>query len=71
MTTHNKNGALTDVAARQNRDVTRKEAEEKLKHKNLNIEIQRMWNTKCLATGISKARPASPLCAARGVWAIS
>jgi hypothetical protein len=29
------------------RNVIQKESEKKLKYKNLNIEIQRMWNVKC------------------------
>jgi hypothetical protein len=29
------------------RDVIKKESEKKLKNKNLSIEIQQMWNTKC------------------------
>jgi hypothetical protein len=30
------------------RNVTQKEAEKKLKYKNLCIEIQRIWNMKCM-----------------------
>jgi hypothetical protein len=50
---------LTDVAIPSDRNVIQKEAEKKLKYKNLSIEIQRMWNMKCFviliitgATGI-------------------
>jgi hypothetical protein len=49
---------LIDVAIPSDRNVTQ-ESENKLKYKNLSIEIQRMWNMKCLvipviigATGI-------------------
>jgi hypothetical protein len=37
---------LIDVAMPPDKNVIRKEAERKLKYKNLSIEIQRMWNTK-------------------------
>jgi hypothetical protein len=47
------------VAIPAERNVGKKEAEKKLKHKSLCIEIQRMWNLKCMiipviigATGI-------------------
>jgi hypothetical protein len=50
---------LLDVAIPSDRNVVNKEAEKKLKYKNLSIDIQRMWNMKCLvilvvigATGI-------------------
>jgi hypothetical protein len=50
---------LIDVAIPSDKNVIHKEAEKKLKYKNLNIEIQRMWNMKCFvitviigATGI-------------------
>jgi hypothetical protein len=50
---------LIDVAIPSDRNLVNKEAEKKLKYKNLSIEIQRMWNMKCLvipvvigATGI-------------------
>jgi hypothetical protein len=50
---------LIDVAMPLDESVVNKEAEMKLKYKNLSIEIQRMWNMKCLvipvvigATGI-------------------
>jgi hypothetical protein len=36
------------VAVPSDRNVVNKEAEKKLKYKNLSIEIQRMWNMKCL-----------------------
>jgi hypothetical protein len=52
---------LIDVAIPSDRNVIQKEAEKKLKYKNLSIEIQRMWNMKCSvmpvitgATGIVK-----------------
>jgi hypothetical protein len=38
---------LIDVAIPSDKNVIQKEAEKKLKCKNLSIEIQRMWNTKC------------------------
>jgi hypothetical protein len=50
---------LIDVAIPSDKNVIQKEAEKKLKYKNLSIEIQRMWNMKCFvipviigATGI-------------------
>jgi hypothetical protein len=50
---------LIDVAVPSNKNIKQKEAEKKLKYKNLSIEIQRMWNMKCFfipviigATGI-------------------
>jgi hypothetical protein len=50
---------LIDVAIPSDKNVIQKEAENKLKDKNLSIEIQRMWNMKCFvipviigATGI-------------------
>jgi len=38
---------LIDVAIPADRNVVQKEAEKKLKYKNLCIEIKRMWNLKC------------------------
>jgi hypothetical protein len=38
---------LIDVAIPADRNVVQKEAEKKLKHNSLGIEIQRMWNLKC------------------------
>jgi hypothetical protein len=50
---------LIDVAVPSDRNVIQKESKNKLKYKNLSIEIQRMWNMKCFvipviigATGI-------------------
>jgi hypothetical protein len=50
---------LIDVAIPSDKNVIQKEAEKMLTYKNLNIEIQRMWNMKCFvipviigATGI-------------------
>jgi hypothetical protein len=50
---------LIDVAIPSDMNVIQKESEKKLKHKNVCIEIQRMWNMKCFvipviigATGI-------------------
>ena len=50
---------LIDVAISTDRNVVQKEAEKKLKYKSLCIEIQRLWNLKCMivlviivATGI-------------------
>ena len=37
---------LIDVAISGNRNVIKKEAEKILKHKDLTIEIQRMWKVK-------------------------
>jgi hypothetical protein len=39
---------LIDVAIPEVRNVMQKEAEKKLKYKSLCIEIQRMWNLKCM-----------------------
>jgi ribosomal protein S19 len=38
---------LIDVAITSDKNVIQKEAEEKLKYKNLSIEVQRMWSMKC------------------------
>jgi hypothetical protein len=35
------------MAIPANRNVVQKESEKKLKHKNLSIDIRRMWNLKC------------------------
>jgi hypothetical protein len=50
---------LIDVAILSDKNVIQKEAENKLKYKNLSINIQRMWSMKCFvipvitgATGI-------------------
>jgi hypothetical protein len=50
---------LIDVAMPADRNITAKEAQKKLKYKSLCIEIQQMWNMKCMiipmvvgATGI-------------------
>jgi hypothetical protein len=50
---------LIDVAIPSDRNVIQEESEKELKYKNLSIEIQRMWNSKCFvipvitgATGI-------------------
>jgi hypothetical protein len=40
---------LIDVAVPPDKNVMQKEAEKKLKYKNLSIGIQRMWNMKCFA----------------------
>jgi hypothetical protein len=37
---------LTDVAMPSDRSVIEREAEKKLKYKNLSVEIQRMWSMK-------------------------
>jgi hypothetical protein len=37
---------LIDVAIPSDKNVIEKEAEKKLKYKNLSIDIQRMWNMK-------------------------
>jgi hypothetical protein len=39
---------LIDVAIPADRNITQKEAEKKLKYRSLCIEIQRMWNMKCM-----------------------
>jgi hypothetical protein len=38
---------LIDVAIPSDKTVIQKEAEKKLKYKNLSMEIQRMWSMKC------------------------
>jgi hypothetical protein len=50
---------LIDVAIPSDKNLIQKEAEKKLKYKNISIQIQRMWNMKCFvipviigATGI-------------------
>jgi len=43
---------LMDVAIPADRNVVQKEAEKKLKYKNLCIEIQRMWNLKCTSVPV-------------------
>jgi hypothetical protein len=50
---------LIDVAILSDRNIIQNKSENKLKYNNLSIEIQRMWNMKCLvipviigATGI-------------------
>jgi hypothetical protein len=39
---------LIDVAIPSDRNVIQKVAEKKLKYKHLSIEIQQMWNMKCI-----------------------
>jgi hypothetical protein len=39
---------LIDVAIPTGRNVVQKEAEKKLKYKSLCMEIQRMWDLKCM-----------------------
>jgi hypothetical protein len=39
---------LIDVAIPPDRNVIQKETEKKLKYKNISIEIQRIWNVKCV-----------------------
>jgi hypothetical protein len=43
---------LIDVALPSDRNVIQKEYDEKLKYKNLSIEIQRMWNMKHFFTRV-------------------
>jgi hypothetical protein len=43
---------LIDVAIPSDRNVVNKEAKKKLKYKNLSIEIQQMWNMKCLVIAV-------------------
>jgi hypothetical protein len=43
---------LIDVAIPAYRNVTKKEAEKRLKYRSLCIEIQRMWNMKCMITTV-------------------
>jgi hypothetical protein len=43
---------LIDVAIPSDKNVIQKEAEKKLKYKNISIEIQRMWNVKCFVTPV-------------------
>jgi hypothetical protein len=39
---------MMDVLIPVDRNVMQKEAEKKLKYKSLYIEMQRMWNMKCM-----------------------
>jgi hypothetical protein len=39
---------LIDVAIPADRNVTQKEAKNKLKYNSLCVEVQRMWNMKCM-----------------------
>jgi hypothetical protein len=55
---------LIDVAIPLDRNIIKKESENKLKYKNLNVEIQKVWNMKCFvilviigATGIVTKGP--------------
>jgi len=43
-----KTWVLIDVAMPADRNVVQKDAEKKLKYKNVCIDIQQMWNTKCM-----------------------
>jgi hypothetical protein len=43
---------LIDVAITTDRNVMQKEAENKLKYKSLCVEIQRVWNLKCMITPV-------------------
>jgi hypothetical protein len=43
---------MIDVAAPSDKNIIQREAENKLKYKNLSIEIQRMWNMKCFVMPI-------------------
>jgi hypothetical protein len=43
---------MIDVAIPSDKNVIQKEAEKKLKYKNLSIEIQSMWNMKCFVTPV-------------------
>jgi hypothetical protein len=43
---------LIDVVIPSDKNVIQKEAENKLKYKNVSIEIQRMWNRKCFVIPI-------------------
>jgi hypothetical protein len=44
---NNNDDDYDDVTIPSDKNVIQKEAENKLKYKNLTIEIQRMWNMKC------------------------
>ena len=46
--TKEKTCTIIDVAIPADRNVVQKEAEKKLKYKSLCIEIQEMWNLKCM-----------------------
>jgi hypothetical protein len=43
---------LIDVAIPLDKNVIQKEAEKKLKYKNVSIEIQRLWNMKCFVVPV-------------------
>jgi len=39
---------LIDVAIQEDRNVTQKEAEKKIKYESLCVEVQRMWKMRCV-----------------------
>jgi 3-deoxy-D-manno-octulosonic acid (KDO) 8-phosphate synthase len=43
---------MVDVATPSDKNLIQKEAEKKLKYKNLSIEIQGMWNMKCFVVPV-------------------
>jgi len=43
---------LIDVTIPSDRNIVQKEAEKRLKYKNLSREIQRMWNKKCFVIAV-------------------
>jgi ribosomal protein S19 len=59
---------LIDVAIPSDRNVIQKNTENKLKYKNLSIEIQRMWNRKCLVIPVIIGATGIVITGLKNIW---
>jgi hypothetical protein len=59
---------LIDVPIPSDRNVIQKEFEKKLKYKNLSIEVQRMWNMKCLVLPVTIGATAIVTKGLKNIW---